>query len=182
MAGSNSPEPSAGSKTWQPFKVYPKSTFFQESRASALPSPAEIRALSEATGHYRAKSLNRPPPVIMPSLGLAVKYGTDVTAAEAETQVLLHERLRDQVPIPEVFGWTEDQGQGFIYMSLIEGGTLQTRFGKMDESERQAVCNELKDMVKAWRALPQEETDTYIGRWSYHCIYIQPDLNELQEA
>ncbi|KAF4961197.1 hypothetical protein FGADI_434 [Fusarium gaditjirri] len=131
--------------------------------SDSLPSPAEIRALNEATGHYRAKSLNRPPPVIIPSLGLAVKYGTDVTAAEAETQVMLHERLRDQVPIPEVFGWTEDEGQRFIYMSLIEGDTLQIRFGTMEEGERQAVCNELKDMANAWRALSQDETDIYIG-------------------
>lgn len=150
-------------------KLFPQSSFFQERRAPALPSPAEIRALNEASCHYRAASLNRPPPVLVPSLGLAVKYGADVTIAEVETQVSMHEKLKDRVPIPEVFGWAEDGGQKFIYMSLVDGDTLQARFGTMSESERQAVCKELRSMVNAWRALTQE-SDRYIGNLSGDCL------------
>lgn len=40
--------------------VFPQSSFFQERRAPALPSPTEIRALHEASGNYRAASLNHP--------------------------------------------------------------------------------------------------------------------------
>ncbi|KAM0435976.1 hypothetical protein ACHAPT_002868 [Fusarium lateritium] len=171
MATNNTPELSACSAPTPTVKVFPQSSFFQERRAPALPSPAEIRALSEATGHYRATFLDHPPPVIIPSLGLAVKYGTNVTIAEVEAQVLMRERLQGRVPVPEVFGWVEEGGQRFIYMSLVEGDTLQPRFGTMNESERQAVCKELRSMVNVWRALTQE-SDRYIGKLSYNGLPI----------
>ncbi|KAF4441581.1 phosphotransferase family protein [Fusarium austroafricanum] len=166
MTTNEAPELSACSAPRSTAKVFPQSSFFQEPRATALPSPAEIRALNEASGHYRASSLNHPPPVITPSLGLAVKYGADVTIAEVEAQLLMRERLQGRVPVPEVFGWAEDSGQQFIYMSLIKGDTLQAIFSTMNESERQAVCKELRSLVNAWRALT-EESDSYIGKISY---------------
>lgn len=149
MATTTTPELSACSAPTLTAKVFLQSSFFQERRASTLPSPAEIRALNEASGHYRAASLSHPPLVTLRALRLAVKYGTDVTVAEVETQVLMHGRLQGRVPIPEVFGWAEDAGQIFIYMSLVDGDTLQSRFPTMNESERQAVCNELRSMVMA---------------------------------
>lgn len=147
-------------------ETYPKSSFFQEQRPSALPSPAEVRTLNKASGHYRATEFDSPCPVIIPSLGLLVKYGGSVTKTEAETQVLMRDLLKDQVPIPEVFGWAEDGRQGFIYMSLVKGDTLQSRFGSMNESERQAVCKELRGMVNAWRTLKQDPSDKYVGKHS----------------
>ncbi|EEU34230.1 uncharacterized protein NECHADRAFT_85499 [Fusarium vanettenii 77-13-4] len=162
MATNDTPELTACSASTPTAEVFPQSSFFQERRAPALPSPKEIRALNEASGHYRARSLSHPPPVLVPSLGLAVKYGADVTIAEAETQVLMREKLKDRVPIPEVFGWAEDGGQMFIYMSLVEGDTLQARYSTMSQRERQAVCKELRSMVNAWRAITQER-DRYIG-------------------
>ncbi|RSL40831.1 hypothetical protein CEP54_016001 [Fusarium duplospermum] len=159
MATNETPGLSACSAPTLTARVLPQSSFFQERRAPALPSPAEIRALNEASCHHR---LNHPSPVLVPSLGLAVKYGADVTIAEVETQILMRKKLRGRVPIPEVFGWAEDGGQNFIYMSLVRGDTLQARFSTMDESERQAVCKELRSMANAWRALTQEP-DIYIG-------------------
>lgn len=44
----------------------------------------------------------------------------------------------------------------FTYMFLINGESLQERWADMNEKERQAVCSELKYMVKAWRALKLE--------------------------
>ncbi|KAM5359971.1 hypothetical protein ACJZ2D_014065 [Fusarium nematophilum] len=165
MATNSPPGSSAGSSEAPvPIsKVFPQSSFFKDGRAPTLPSPAEVRALNEASGHYRATSFRRPPPVTIASLGLVVKYGADVTIAEAETQVMMRQQLQDSVPTPEVFGWTEDEGQRFIYMALVEGETLQSRFGSMNESERQSVCKELRSMVNAWRALSQDESDKHIG-------------------
>ncbi|KAF4442007.1 phosphotransferase family [Fusarium albosuccineum] len=142
--------------------ICPESSFFTECRASALPSPAAVRALNQLSGNYRATFFNRPSPVIVPSLGLFVKYGAGVTAAEAESQRQIREWVQGQVPIPEVFGWTEDEGQVFIYMQLVQGETLQARFNGLDEGERQSICAELGSMVKAWRSLKQEEPK-YIG-------------------
>lgn len=106
-------------------RVFPNLSFFKESRAPTLPTPAEIRAINEQTGNLRAMTSYRPPPVKTPSLKLVVKYGTAVTIVEAESQIMVRERLRGQIPVPEVFGWTEDSGQKFIYKSLTEGDTLQ---------------------------------------------------------
>ncbi|KAG7150347.1 hypothetical protein HYQ46_000714 [Verticillium longisporum] len=72
-------------------------------------------------------------------------------------------KLLGQVPIPDVFAWTEDEGQGFIYMSLIEGDTLEQRWIDLNEIERQAICAELKPMVKAWRGLKQDGQEPYVG-------------------
>jgi hypothetical protein len=62
------------------------------------------------------------------------------------------------VPVPEVFGLTEDEEQRFIYMSLIEGDTLQDRWCDLSEDERRAICKEFRHMVKVWRALEQALT------------------------
>lgn len=77
--------------------------------------------MNEATGDWRATQFNRPTAVRIPSLGLLVKYGADVTRSEIETQIFLHQQLRDHhVPIPEVFGYAEENDQRFIYMALVQ--------------------------------------------------------------
>ncbi|KAJ4413982.1 hypothetical protein N0V82_008192 [Gnomoniopsis sp. IMI 355080] len=148
--------------------TFPESSFFMEQRAPALPSPAQIRASNQKTGHPRATDFDRPVPVSIPSLGLFVKYGGDVTSTEADTQIFVREQLRQSdhpVPIPEVFGYAEDGGQRFIYMALMEGKTLQERFAKLTEMELQAICAELKGMVDAWRrVLKQDPADLYIAK------------------
>lgn len=147
-----------------PVKIFPRSSFFVEKRAAALPLPGEIRSLNEATGHLYATNFNRPTPVTIPSLKLLVKYGTTVSIAEIETQIFLHEQLQRHVPIPEVFGYDQDGGQTFLYMALIEGDTLQERFANLTEVERQVVCAELRQMVSIWRQdLRQDDGDSYIG-------------------
>ncbi|KND92440.1 hypothetical protein TOPH_03162 [Tolypocladium ophioglossoides CBS 100239] len=125
--------------TKQQMNIFPESSFIKERQAADLPTPAMVRATNIASGHPRASFFNRPPPVKIPSLGLLVKYGADVTITEARTQMMVCEQLRSQVPVPEVFGWTEDGGQGFIYMSLIEGESLHERWGDMNETGRRVA-------------------------------------------
>jgi hypothetical protein len=105
-------------------------------------------------------------------LGLIVKYGGDITVTEAKTQIMLYTQLKGKVPIPEVFGWAEDGGQVFIYMSLIDGEPLEQRWGALNEDERVAVCSELSGMVKAWRSLEQPDQGLYVGKYR--------DLNSLR--
>ncbi|KAK1640656.1 phosphotransferase enzyme family protein [Colletotrichum phormii] len=144
-------------------KIFPESSFFGQRRALTLPAPAEVRARNKESDDIRATSFDRPPPVTFSSLGLLVKYGSNVTILEAQTQKMVHEQLQGKVPVPEIFGWTEDGGQRFIYMSLIEGATLQERWCDMNEDEKRAVCEELQEMVKALRALEQDSHDRFIG-------------------
>ncbi|KZL87709.1 phosphotransferase family protein [Colletotrichum incanum] len=97
--------------------IFSESSFFKEKRAPTLPLTAEVRARNEESGNIRATSFNRPPPVTFLSLGLLVRYG-------GNTKIIVHKRLPGKVPVPEIFGWTEDDGQRFIYMASIEGITF----------------------------------------------------------
>lgn len=99
-------------------------------------------------------------------MGLIVKYGADTTVTEAETQNMVYKQLKGKVPVPEVFGWTEDGGQVFIYLSLIGGEPLEQRWGALNDEEREAVCKELNGMVKAWRSLELPDQVLYVGKWS----------------
>ena len=141
----------------------PCTGFTKAHPGTLLPSPAEIRERNKATGHPEANNKNRPPPVRVPELGLLVKYGTQVTRAEVEAQRYVYQQLTGLVPVPEVLGWAEDDDQGFIYMALVDAPTLAARWNSLSESERAAICGELRDMVQAWRGLKQDPGDIYIG-------------------
>jgi hypothetical protein len=143
--------------------TFPESSFFKERRASTLPTTVEIRAVNKDSGDPYTTNFNRPLPVKIPSLGLVVKYGADVTVTEAQTQMEIREQLQGHVPTPEIFGWSEDGGQVFVFMSLVEGETLEERWSSMNEVERQAICKKLQHIVKIWRALTQDQQDCYIG-------------------
>jgi len=154
----------------------PISTFtFKNHRALTLPPPAEIRALNVATNKPSATSFNCPPPVLIPSLGLAVKYGADVTRIEAETQIMIREKLQGRVPVPEVYGWEEDGEQGFLYMELVEGDTLMERWNKLSEDEIRGICQELKQMVRLFRGLEQDDGPC-IGKLPAYKQTIDADL------
>lgn len=140
------------------------SSFFTEHRAPTLPTPAEVRSINAKSGDSRGTMFNRPTPVKFPSLGLIVKYGGDPTVAEEETQHMVYKQLKGKVPVPEVFGWTEDGNQVFIYMALIAGETVEQRWGSLNDEERLSVCQELNGMVKAWRSFEQPNQGLYVGK------------------
>jgi predicted Ser/Thr protein kinase len=79
--------------------------------------------------------------------------------------MMVHQKLRGRVHVPEVYGWDEDDNQGFIYMELIAGDPLMQRWGAMTEEERISVCGELKLMARAWRTLEHDGKGTYIGAY-----------------
>ncbi|KAK4240883.1 hypothetical protein C8A03DRAFT_41618 [Achaetomium macrosporum] len=103
-----------------------------------LHRPRSERAIKR-TGHPKATDPNWPQPVRIPELGLLVKYGTQVTRAEVEAQRYVYKQVQGRVPVPEVMGWAEDSGQGFIYME------------------------QLHRPCAAWRGLRQDLCDFYIG-------------------
>ncbi|KAI0101771.1 phosphotransferase enzyme family protein [Nemania sp. FL0031] len=145
-------------------KIFTNSAFFRERRAEALPTPARVRELNEENNGGKPKiTFDRPPAVKIESLGLFIKYGRWVTVTEIQTQMMVREKLLRRVPTPEVFGWTQDQGQTFLYMSLVDGGPLHERWPTMTRDERLQICAELREMVDAWRSLKQGESDCYIG-------------------
>ncbi|KAI1093218.1 kinase-like domain-containing protein [Rostrohypoxylon terebratum] len=155
--------------------VFPESRYFTSHMSPGepmLPTPAQVRALGHDPANPDTSSTTRPPPVKIPSLSLLVKYGSQVSIAEAECLLLVRKHL-PSVPVPEVYGWCNDQNQTFIYMELVEGRTLEDAWDYISEDERISICSELQGMVSAWRQLSQKlfSESPYIGKssvpWSY---------------
>ncbi|KAK4203150.1 putative pH-response transcription factor [Triangularia verruculosa] len=142
---------------------FPDTEFIRQHPDTLLPSPANIRARNHGSTHPKADDVNRPPPVRVAELGLLVKYGTQVKRTEMDTQRFIYRQLRGSVNVPEVVAWTEDNGQGFIYMTYIDAPTLADRWNGLTESERQSICRELHDIVQKWKVLEQDSEETYIG-------------------
>ncbi|KAE8350240.1 kinase-like domain-containing protein [Aspergillus coremiiformis] len=143
-------------------KIFSESSFFKKQRA-VLPTPAEVRAINLKTNNRYASDFHRPTPVKIPSLGLLVKYGAYINLVEAETQIMLRERLYGRVPVPAIFGWAQDGKQTFIYMELIEGDTLLDRWDSLTEEELRSICEDLHHLIETIRTLEQDSCDRYVG-------------------
>ncbi|KAI1445007.1 kinase-like domain-containing protein [Annulohypoxylon stygium] len=147
--------------------IFPQSTYFKNHGfpgESILPTPAQVRALGHDPANPDTSSTTRPLPVKIQSLSLLVKYGSQVSVAEAECLILVRKHL-PSVPVPEVYGWCDDENQTFIYMELVEGRTLEDAWDQLSEDERVSICSELQGIVSAWRQLPQKlfSESPYIG-------------------
>jgi hypothetical protein len=144
-----------------------ESSFFQRHGATAkLPTPDEVRRIARESRNPRSKNDSRPPPVIIKSLGLLVKYGSEVSRAEGQCLLFVRKFLSSDIPVPEVYGWCRDEDQSFVHMEFIEGVTLEKRWDELDDEGKTAVCQQLKHMVKLWRDLKQEDISPFIGELS----------------
>lgn len=132
-----------------------ESSFFSRNGPGAeLPSPANILELGivqDPTLKDRDFAFK---PVRYEHLGLVVKYGRAPQVTVAEGQLLWALcRVLPAVPVPEVYGWTHDNGQVFIYMELVQGVTLKQRWDLPDQEERVDVCKQLRVMISDLRKL-----------------------------
>ncbi|KAI0835950.1 hypothetical protein F5Y06DRAFT_274830 [Hypoxylon sp. FL0890] len=137
------------------------SSFFKK-HGPGLPSPAKVREKSIKVNGFRARS-SRPPPIPFEDLGLVVKYGSEITIAEAQCLWYFNRYMKDAVPTPELFGWRQDGGETFIYMELVNGDTLEDAWPMLSEEEQDIICGQLRTSVEAWRSLRQETEPYYIG-------------------
>jgi hypothetical protein len=143
-----------------PFAEFRDTAFFRiHGSARTLPTPDEVRA--KVSGPWRA---GRPPPVVFHDLGLLVKFGSLVTTAEAQSLVLIKTQLKEQVPVPEVYGWRTESDGVFIYMEYVEGLELHRRWDKFSKAEKLDVCLQLRSMMLALRRLKQGPHDVFIGK------------------
>jgi hypothetical protein len=89
------------------------SQFFR--KFTKLPSPEEVRSQAKAQhlagvcpDNRKTFSLEgphvRPPPVIFKDLGLFVKWGSAARISEGQCLYALGQLLKDQVPVPEIYG------------------------------------------------------------------------------
>lgn len=106
----------------------------------------------------------RPPPVILENLGLFVKWGSAVRISEGQCLYAIGQLLRDQVPVPELYGWREDGDEIFIYMEYLDAQTLEQAWDALGPDDRVSVCGELRKIYDKLRQLEQRPEDPFIGR------------------
>ncbi|KAI7196419.1 hypothetical protein KC363_g886 [Hortaea werneckii] len=127
----------------------------------SLPSPCEVRLQAV---HQRAVRIGqnpadafRPAPVCFRQDDLLVKWGADVTIAEGQCLWFFNRYLQDRVPVPRIYGWTQDQGQTFLYMQLISGDPLSKRWDSLSPDEKLSISEQLKSMVATWQGLKRHD-------------------------
>ncbi|OJD15262.1 hypothetical protein AJ78_04484 [Emergomyces pasteurianus Ep9510] len=102
---------------------------------------------------------------------VVVKFGPHVTVTEAKSMIFVGQNART-VPVPEVFACysygpidrdVDDYGSLFdtyIFMSFVEGQTLDTVWGSYDEATKHHVADQLKECLHDLRNI---SGGTYIG-------------------
>ncbi|EXL92869.1 kinase-like domain-containing protein [Fusarium oxysporum II5] len=142
--------------------TFKDSTFFTHNGPGAtFPSADQVRVKSEAGDHV----LDRKNTVIFESLGLVVKFGKEprVTVVEGQCLWWLRRHL-PSVPVPEMYGWTEDGGEVFLYMQLVEGVTLENIWEFLNKEDKTGICDQLRDMVVDLRQVKRNSNDEFLGQ------------------
>ncbi|KAF5319236.1 hypothetical protein D9619_008701 [Psilocybe cf. subviscida] len=131
--------------------------------AKKLPTPAQIRASafdSPVMTLYASPNCQRI--LHFPELGLIIKHGERTTIAEGQTLWALS-KFCPEVRTPTVYGWCKDDDEVFIYMSYIDGVTLDSRLEALGENELMDVAQQLAQMLASIRRLRQPPENTFIG-------------------
>lgn len=150
----------------QPEMNFLESSFFTNNMSNrSFPSPTQVRALSEPT---RA---TQPSPVIFEDLNLLVKFGPYVTTNEAQCLWAIRNILGDAVPVPEVYGWRVDGDEVFIYMELIRGDTLLSRWDSMNTEDKDIVCKDLSRIMTSLRSIGQISYQPFVGKLSIWALW-----------
>ncbi|KAL4789136.1 kinase-like protein [Aspergillus venezuelensis] len=106
---------------------------------------------------------------ILPNV--AVKFGSHVTVMEAKTMLFVSQNTRT-VPVPKIYAYythgpidrdVEECGSAFdtyIFMSFVEGQTLEKAWWTFDEATKQNVADQLKGYLNELRGIT---SPGYIG-------------------
>ncbi|KAH6950245.1 phosphotransferase enzyme family protein [Fusarium avenaceum] len=143
---------------------YDSSFFTRGLDPSMLPTPSEVLARPKYVQNPQCGILKPLPVAVFKELGLVVKHSQKSTAIIAEGQCLWAiRRFMPEVPIPEIFGWTQENGIAFLYMEYIDGITLRDRWDTMTSPEKDAICEQLKTFITKMSHLRQAPDDQFIG-------------------
>lgn len=139
--------------------VFRESAFFSQNGSNcSLPSPTEVRAAKST------KNLGLSITVQFEALNLLVKYGRYIAIAEGQCLWAIRRLLHSKIPVPEVYGWCEDGGEVFIYMQLLDGVTLESKWDSLSDENRVRVCEQLRAMILELRKLQQDPKDQFLGK------------------
>lgn len=91
-----------------------------------------------------------------------------MTTNEAQCLWLIKKELGDDIPVPEVYGWRIDGDDVFIYMELIHGVTLKSRWNSMSRADKETVCGDLSRIMTSLRAVDQAPSESFVGMLPCH--------------
>lgn len=124
------------------------SSFFSRHPGASLPNLQQVLAKSILQNPHLRHDHPRPPPVFFESLDLVVKFGRDENVHISEGQCLWAiRRFLPQVPVPEIFGWSSEDGYIMLYMEMVKGVTIEERWLSMTKDEKQGFWASLKSIV-----------------------------------
>lgn len=149
-----------------PTVFFEDSSFFRKfgTRCISLPNLSEVLAKSMEQNSQEAHRRPNPPPVFFESIRLAVKFGRDGTVSICEGQNMWAiRRLLPRVPVPEIYGWSTEDGYVLLYMEMIKGPTVETCWPTMIDDERQGFWRSLQTKISELRTLTQESPDPFLG-------------------
>lgn len=95
---------------------------------------------------------------------LRSSFGRDNTVSISEGQCLWTIRsLLPQLPVPEIYGWSTEAGYVLLYMELVNGVTVETRWDSMTAEEKLTFVNGMRSVVGELRTLRQDPADIFLG-------------------
>jgi serine/threonine protein kinase len=140
--------------------------FGRDAKPWALPHPDEIQKQAE-NGAEKSSTGSR---LYISSSGIAVKWGQEVTTAEAISLLTIDAYIGRDCPVPKVYGWYLESAQGgsqnlpctFIYMEHIRGQSLAERYETLKLQELKYITRQLCKAVAGLRSLKAAD-DQFIG-------------------
>lgn len=144
----------------------PEMTFYETAFFRSAASTSPVRQLPTPAAGRREAHIRGLRTVKFEELNLVVKFGDSsrVRLEEAQAMRAISQPFPDnEVPVPELSGWRVDDGQNFIYMSLIRGPTLRESWPLLARVEKESIYDQLSGMVAALRRIQQHSPDPFIG-------------------
>ena len=135
--------------------------FLNQTGDLELPSPDQVREQAQILDRYKRPGISKP--VNFPSLGLTVKFGSDITLAEGQCLWVIGRVLRNKVPVPEIYGWRHDDGEVFLYMQQVKGVTLEECWERLNDGQRRGVAEQLKGVIARLKTLQQDTSESFVG-------------------
>ncbi|KAL2869534.1 uncharacterized protein BJX67DRAFT_370752 [Aspergillus lucknowensis] len=128
-------------------------SFFTGDADQQLPTPAQVRALSKDSA-----TRPQPTPVKYDELSLLVKFGPHVKTVEALNLWTIKKRV-------------DEDGYTFIYMELIRGPTLEECWDSLNITEKEAVSDQLSQIMGKLHNLAQDPSERFIGSINHENLH-----------
>ncbi|KAB8262386.1 kinase-like domain-containing protein [Aspergillus pseudonomiae] len=129
-----------------------------DSEATCLPTLAEIEAATEVMSIPEKYTK-----VVRVNKHFAVKFGHGIPLLDAENMKFL--AANSKVPVPKVYTAFRDRGtkKTYIIMQYIHGDTLQELLPSLNQAEKAAICNSIKNAITELRSIPPPGLDPQIS-------------------